>query len=197
MGDYEPLKASVDIKNDVIICADGGTRHLDGLCLKPNYVIGDLDSTGELPVGVEVLKFKSEKDETDTMLAVMQGLKLGFHEFLILGGLKGRLDHTYANLSTLLYLSRHGGFGSIRDADNEAFIVENGQISFKKRTGCYISVFPFGGDATGVTEKGFKYELCDAILHADFPNGVSNEFLEDEGSISVKTGALLIILSRE
>lgn len=197
MGDYTPLRGLIDAANDFIICVDGATHHLKGLGVKPDIIIGDLDSSGELLVGVEVLKFKAEKDETDTMLAVMHGLKLGFHDFLILGGLKGRLDHTYANLSTLQYLTRHGGAGCFVDADNEAFLVENGEISFHKRAGYYISVFPFGGDAAGVTEKGFKYELENAVMRADFPNGVSNEFLNENGIISVKKGSLLIILSRE
>ncbi len=197
MGDYAPVKRLIDAQNDFVICVDGGTRHLCGLNVKPDIVIGDLDSAGELPADVEVLKFKAEKDETDTLLAVMYGLKLGFRDFLILGGLKGRLDHTFANLETLLYLTRHGGTGCFVDSDNEAYLVENGGVSFKKRAGCYISVFSFDGDALGVTEKGLKYKLEDAVMRTDFPNGVSNEFLEDECFISVKKGALLIILSRE
>jgi thiamine pyrophosphokinase len=77
MGDYKPLHGLIHVSNDYIICVDGGTRHLSGLGVKPDIIIGDLDSSGELPDGVEVLKFKSEKDETDTMLAVMHGLNLG------------------------------------------------------------------------------------------------------------------------
>jgi len=131
------------------------------------------------------------------MLAVMYGLERGYGDFLLLGGLKGRLDHTFANLCTLQYITRHGAKGRFVDADNEAFFVENGEMSFAKREGFYISVFPFGGEAGGVSETGFKYSLDDATMKCDFPNGVSNEFLDDKGVISVKNGALLIILSKE
>lgn len=197
MGDCAPLIPLIDRKNDFVICVDGGAGHLEDLRLRPDLIIGDLDSAGSLPQGVEVEKFKAEKDETDTMLAVMYALRRGVRDFLLLGGLKGRLDHTYANLSTLQYISRHGARGRFVDADNEAYFVENGTLSFEKREGYYISVFPFGGEARGVAETGFKYGLDGATLRSDFPNGVSNEFLEKTGVISVKNGSLLIILSRE
>jgi thiamine pyrophosphokinase len=197
MGDYAPLRPLIGHAGDYVICVDGGANHLEGLRVKPDIVIGDLDSAGNLPENVEIIRFKAEKDETDTMLAVMYGLKNGYKDFLLLGGLKGRLDHTVANLCTLQYIARNGARGRFADADNEACFLENGELSFEKREDYYISVFPFGGDAAGVNETGFKYGLCDATLHCDFPNGVSNEFLESEGVVSVKNGALLIILSKK
>lgn len=196
IGNCEPLCPLIK-KDDFIICVDGGSRHLKDLNVTPDIIIGDLDSAGSLPDGVGVLKFKSEKDETDTMLAVMHGLEKGFKDFLLLGGLKGRLDHTFANLCTLSYISRHGAKGHFADADNEAYFVENGSIAFEKREGYYISVFPFGKDAVGVTEEGLKYSLDNAVMKCEFPNGVSNEFLDGRGVITVKDGALLIILSKE
>ncbi|HEX2937644.1 MAG TPA: thiamine diphosphokinase [Ruminiclostridium sp.] len=196
MGEYSLLRGRIK-PDDYIICVDGGADHLKGLSVTPHIIIGDLDSALKIPDGVEVLKFKSEKDETDTMLAVMHGLKMGFREFLLIGGLKGRLDHTFANLSTLQYIERHGAKGCFIDSDNEAYFVENSSMSFTKREGFYISVFPFGGDAVGVSEKGFKYKLDDAVMKTDFPNGVSNEFWADKGQISVKSGALLIIISKK
>ena len=199
MGSYAPLRPLIVQNGDYVICVDGGAAHLQGLGIKPDIIIGDLDSIGSdmLPAGVEISKFKSEKDETDTMLAVMHGLARGYRDFMLLGGLKGRLDHTFANLATLQYIARHGAQGCFIDADNEAYYVENGSLTFKPRTGYYISVFPYGGDASGVTETGLKYGLQDAVLHTDFPNGVSNEFVGKDGVISVKNGALLIILSKE
>lgn len=195
MGDYGALR-SLFKKDDFIICADAGAKYLEGLRVTPDVIIGDLDSAGSLPQGVEVLKFKAEKDETDTLLAAMYALERGFSDILLLGGLKGRLDHTVANLCTLQYIARRGGRARFVDADNEAYYLENGEMAFEKREGYYISVFPFGGEARGVNERGFKYGLSDATLKTDYPNGVSNEFLEDKGIISVKDGALLIILSK-
>lgn len=195
--DCAALKPLIDKENDYIICVDGGANHLKALAAVPDIIIGDLDSAGELPEGIEIVKFKAEKDETDTMLAVMYGLIQGYKDFLIIGGLSGRLDHTYANLCTLGYIARHGARGHIADSENEAYFVQNGTASFKKRNGYYISVFPFDGTARGVYETGFKYGLNDAELTTEIPIGVSNEFKDEIGTICVKNGSLLIILSKK
>lgn len=197
MGDEKPLAQLIDKDSDYIISADGGADHLESLGICADLMIGDFDSVEKMPEGIDVVKFKSEKDETDTVLAVMRGFELGFKEFLIVGGLKGRLDHTFANLSTLRYISKHGGHGVIADSDNEAYYIENGEISFDPRNNYYISAFAIGGEAKGVYERGLKYSLTDATLDCSYPLGVSNQFTDQKGTISVKDGALLIILSKK
>ena len=56
-----------------------------------------------------------------------------------------------------------------------------------------LSVFAMGGDAKGVTETGLKYQLQDALLENSFPKGISNEFIGEEATVSVKDGSLLIL----
>ena len=60
-----------------------------------------------------------------------------------------------------------------------------------------LSVFAVGGKAEGVTESGLKYELTDAVIESDFPIGISNEFIGEKAQISVKKGALLIMVRWE
>jgi thiamine pyrophosphokinase len=197
MGPYEPLKQLVR-ENDFIVCADGGLLHARNLGLRADAVVGDFDSL-KTPVeeGIRVLRYKSEKAETDTILAIDLAIAEGCNDFLILGGLRGRLDHTFANLSALLYLHSRGFTGHIADADNEAYILLPGEMRLRRREGWYVSVFPFGGEALGVTERGMKYSLEDAKMDCAYPNGVSNEFKDDEAVIFLKNGTLLIILSKE
>ena len=196
MGPYEPLK-ELFAPDDFIICADGGLIHAEKLGLNADVLVGDLDSLGEPPQNIELYRFKKEKDETDTILAIDCALEKGFRNFLILGGLRGRLDHTVANFSALYYLYRHGGEGILTDADNEVRLLLPGELHLKRREGCYVSVFPFEGVSEGVTEKGLHYTLDNATLDCGFPLGVSNQFSADEAVISVKKGTLLIILSKE
>ena len=42
------------------------------------------------------------------LLALKCGLERGFRDYLILGGLGGRLDHTIANFTVLAYAIDHG-----------------------------------------------------------------------------------------
>ena len=198
MGEYGPVRERIGFRpDDYIICVDAGVGHAAGLGVTPALIVGDLDSVGALPPGIQVLKFHKEKDETDTILAIQYGLRAGMTDFVIAGGLSGRLDHTLANLSALLYLDRHGGRGVIIDEQNEAFLLPGGKITVPRRDGFYLSVFPFGADARGVRERKTKYTLTDATLCLDFPLGVSNEFSGPFAEISVEKGPLLIILSKD
>ena len=62
----------------------------------------------------------------------------------------------------------------------------------------YFSVLPLEGRAEGVCERGAKYTLEDATLTTvDFPLGVSNETLPGGATITVRTGALLVIRTKK
>ena len=105
-GECTGLLQPVD-KSDCLIAADGGLAHVQALGLTPDIILGDFDSLGYVPEGANV--FPVRKDDTDTMLAIRRGLELGYHNFLIYGGLDGpRLDHTLANIQSLLFLNLRG-----------------------------------------------------------------------------------------
>ena len=156
--------------------------------------MGDLDSISILPKGVQIERFSPEKDDTDTMLALRHALDLGYHSFLLLGVLGGRADHTFANLCALLYLTNNGADAVIIDGGTEVYAIKNGALHLKRRPNYYISVFPFGQTACGVSEYGMQYTLENARMEQSNPIGVSNEFQDEEAVISVREGTLLIFL---
>ena len=194
-AEFDRLAAPIE-KEDYILAADGGLRHLVKLGMKPNGIIGDFDSLGYVPEGAEV--FPVEKDDTDAMLAAKKGLELGFSEFYFYGSLDGpRLDHTVANFQTLQYLADHGAVGYLIGNDYMVTVVKDGSVTFPAgRTGT-VSVFCLGADAEGVSIKGLYYELEKGKLTAGFPLGVSNHFTEKEAVISVEQGSLLILWDRQ
>ena len=179
----------------VVIAADAGYE----ICLKeglqPDLLLGDFDSM-EAPADFpHILRAPVEKDDTDTMLAIKTGLARGYQAFLLYGCLGGRLDHTYANLQALLYLARHGAAGFLLGGGTAASVVENGELSFPAgRTGI-LSVFCPNGEARGVTLRGLRYPLRDAVLTSAFPLGVSNH-IRDTARITAQ-GTLLVMLCRE
>lgn len=186
----EPIR-----EDDYVIAADGGFGHTEALGLRPDAVLGDFDSLGYTPAGANV--FPVEKDDTDAMLAVRHGLSLGLREFLIYGGLDGpRLDHTFANVQTLEFLTKHGAYGYLIGKDYILTVVKDGSARFSAGAEGTISVFCVGADAQGVTERGLYYPLEDAVLTSSFPLGASNHFTEVEAEISVKQGSLLLIWNR-
>ena len=179
-------------KDDYIIAADGGLKHTRKLGIEPNETIGDFDSLGFTPPGAEI--FPVEKDDTDAMLAVRRGLKLGYREFLLYGSLDGpRLDHTVANFQTLQFLADRDAVGYLVGNRSIVTVVKNGSIAFPAGLSGNLSVFCMGADARGVTERGLYYTLEDGVLTSGFPLGVSNHFTGEPAHISVRDGSLLVI----
>lgn len=189
----EPGKILPPKKNDLLIAADGGLDHLSRRHLTPHLTVGDFDSLGRVPEGDNIIRHPVEKDDTDTMLAVKTGLARGYKIFLLYGCLGGRLDHTYANLQTLLYLARQGAVGFLLGQGVAASVIRNGELKFSASYGGNISVFCPDGEARGVCLSGLHYPLRDAVLTSDFPLGVSNRFTGQPASVSVREGTLLVM----
>jgi len=189
-GLYEPIAP-----DDSVIAADGGLVHTEALGLTPDLILGDFDSLGYIPEGSTV--FPVEKDDTDAMLAVKQGLELGYTEFLLYGSLDGpRLDHSIANFQALQYLADRGARGILVGKTQTVILVKDGTLTLPARDKGIVSVFCMGQDATGVTIRGLKYALENGTLTAGFPLGVSNHFIGSPAEISVEKGSLLLIYDR-
>ena len=182
-------------KEDFLIAADGGLKHLQKLGIQPDEILGDFDSLGYIPEDSRV--FPVEKDDTDAMLAARRGLALGYREFLFYGSMDGpRLDHTVANFQTLQFLAENNAVGYLVGKHQLVTVVKNGSISFPAGCEGTISVFCLGADAEGVTLKGLYYPLEKGKLTSGFPLGVSNHFTGKPASITVEKGSLLIIWDR-
>ncbi len=183
-------------KDDYILAADGGLAHVERLGLTPQVILGDFDSLGYVPEGSTV--FPVEKDDTDAMLAVKQGLALGYKEFLLYGSLDGpRLDHTVANFQTLQYLADRGAVGYLIGRDYTVTVIKNETLEFSPDAEGILSVFCMGADAAGVEITGVKYPLRGGALTAGFPLGVSNRFIGQAAKISVADGSLLVLFDRK
>ncbi len=182
-------------ENDIIIAADKGLETLKELNIKPDYIIGDFDSLGYIPEGKNIIKHPKIKDDTDTMLCIKTALNMGYNYFEIYGCIGGRLDHTIANIQTASFIADNNSFAVFFDNENKTAltVIKNSSISFSSECKGNISVFSVCDKSTGVTEKGFLYELSDAVLTADFPLGVSNEFIGKNSLINVEKGKLCII----
>ena len=177
---------------DLVIAADGGLCHLAARGITPDFTVGDFDSLSTPPNGENVLTYPVEKDETDTMLAIKLAWEKGYRHFRLLAGTGGRTDHTLANLQALLWVARRGGT-AILCGERECFTSLNcGTLSFKKTASGTLSVFAQGGEARGVTLRGVYYPLENGTLQPDFSLGVSNHFVGEPATVTVRDGALLL-----
>ena len=194
-AEFDKLAAPIG-KDDYLLAADGGLRHLQQLGLTPHGIIGDFDSLGYVPEGAQV--FPVEKDDTDAMLAARKGLELGYRQFLFYGSLDGpRLDHTVSNFQTLQFLSDRGAQGYLVGRDYLVTVIREETVEFPAGTDGILSLFCLGPDAEGITLENLKYPLRDGTLTSGFPLGVSNHFTGERARITVKKGSILALWDRK
>ncbi len=197
-----------------VIAADGGFDVLRRNGIVPDLLVGDFDSLN--PKGIQneetagngqeeadgfraekIIRHPPEKDDTDMLLAVKEGLRKGYREFWIYGGLGGRLDHTFANVQTLEYIAKQGGRGYLIGERETLTVIRNDCLILPENTQQtyrYVSVFCLGDAAEGVSLRNLKYPLENAVLTKEFPLGVSNEFTGEKAQIEVMQGSLLVIM---
>ena len=198
IGDYETVGAMLRPDDYVIYC-DCGLRHMDGLGAEPDLIVGDFDSYSNPEMGTETIVLPCEKDDTDTVFAVKEALKRGFEEFLLVGVVGERLDHTLGNVSILLMLDSEGKKGTIIDDYSEMEIVSDrcGMPCIIDDSYVYFSLINISGTARGVTIRGAKYPLENAEITCEYQYGVSNEVLPGcTAEVSVGEGRLLLVKVR-
>jgi len=188
-----PVKLS---PGDVLIAADGGTRHCLALGLVPAVVIGDLDSLTQAELasitaqGVKILQYPVRKDFTDLELALSHARSLGADEILILGALGARWDQTLAN--ALLPVAFPDLKICLMDGNQEFFYIRAGEtLAVSGRPGDTLSLVPLGGEAQGITTDKLEYPLHGESLPLGSTRGISNVLLAAEARISLRAGCLL------
>ena len=184
-------------KCDLIIGANGGSKHLVDLNLRPHVIIGDMDSLPsplwENDKNIERVVWSQYKNKTDTELAVDRAILRGCNKILLFGGLGGRIDHTLGNIELAV---KYPGRIEILDDNGKLIALD----STKKHTvygkpGSIVSLIPFGSLVTKVNSQGLKYELKDLDMIPG-TRGISNEMIGDTASIWFIYGILLVYIEQ-
>ena len=200
-GEFTPRDLQ-PCEGDYVIAADGGLRALETAGIRPDLLIGDLDSLGDhpLPDGVPLEKHPVEKDDTDTGIALAQGYAMGYRSFVLCGCAGGRIDHLLANFQSMARYSQLGASIRLIAPEYDAYALTNSTLPLPHRApGTTVSIFCHGDKAGDVTIQGLYYTLEHAELSCFYPLGVSNQPTQAYAEISVGCGTLLIIqyLNRE
>ena len=191
INNYEYIKSCLR-NDDFIVFCDSGLKHLDALQVRPGLIVGDFDSHDNPHLDVETIVLPCEKDDTDTVFAVKEAIKRGFDDFLLIGVVGARLDHTLGNVSSLLYLDSLGKKGYIIDDYSEMEIVSN-KPAYIENSFSFFSLLNISGTAKRVTIKNAKYPLNDGEISCEYQYGISNEVVGEIAEISIREGKLLLI----
>ncbi len=187
------LSKSLANQHDVVIAADGGANIARRYGIRPNVIIGDLDS-----VRLSTLKsFRhakivrvSRQDNTDLEKALDYVRENGFRAVTVIGATGKRLDFTLGNLSSMWRYA----------ADIELLFTGDGwqampvgrSRSVAARVGTTVSLIP-SGPCSGVTLNGLKYPLRNARMRVG-EIAVSNVVRKSPFTVRVRKGNMLLII---
>jgi thiamine pyrophosphokinase len=185
---------------DFVIAADGGARHAADVGRTIDLWVGDGDSLGAEGVealraaGVPVKLASVDKDESDTELAIVAAARAGATRVTIVGALGGtRVDHGLANVWLLAHPALRDRSACLVDDRARIHLVAAGRHDLGGRIGDLVSLFPFGGDADGLTTLGLRYPLSGEPLLSGSTRGLSNVREATDATLEVKAGMVLVV----
>ncbi len=187
------------LPGDLILCADGGSRHALDMGLRPDLVVGDLDSLSSADrarlsqLGCAIQQHPADKNETDLELALHAASRLGANEVLLLAALGGRLDQELANLLLLAGPQFAGLRLSVAEGEQTAWVVRD-RLTIVGQPGDTLSTLALSPQVEGLTyHGGLRWPLHDFTLDFGSSRGVSNELTAPMADISLRRGVLLAI----
>lgn len=192
--DYQKIKNSIP-KKSFLICADSGYDHALKMELKPDLVVGDMDSVKSSFEKTKSKIYPSEKDETDTLLAIDAAIEKGSKKIILLAATGSRLDHSLANIFLLKYIKEKNIDAVIINENNYIYYV-NSKLTLRANKNDLLSIIPLE-NCDGVTLCGLHYPLSNASLPFGSPKGISNFFTDKQATISLKKGSMLVILAND
>jgi thiamine pyrophosphokinase len=197
----------------LIAAADSGLDAVEGASLKPDWIIGDMDSLSD-PARLDaypdtqVLRYPAHKDYTDTELAFTLLAEKGCSEIWIIGGGGGRVDHLFGIRSMcereifparwILDTADIYCVQAAEERDAAASAQANakadtGELSVRLNRNALVSVFPLGDGPWKVTSRGLQWPLDDLKWNRGF-TGLSNAAPDGELSLRVTRGRFMVVV---
>ena len=199
----DPILKECQSRSHVILCADGGANQAYERHVKPDLIIGDMDSilpevrTAFNGHAREIILPGQDKTDLEKALQYAKDMKV---ERVILMGVTGmRLDHQLFNLHVAqqfcyfmeIEVQDNYGVGYFITPTNKDYVPQ-----FNLRIGQQISLLAFE-KVEGVLTHGLKYPLINEPLEWSVRNSQSNEVIASPVSIRLRRGVVFMYCVRE
>ncbi|MBK8552434.1 MAG: thiamine diphosphokinase [Ignavibacteria bacterium] len=191
--DFKVVKKFVK-KNSFIVAADGGANYLKKIGVKPDVILGDLDSISKGTLNFfqknnsEVIKV-TDQNKTDFEKCLIHCLQKGKTSIRVFGAVSLRPDHTLNNFSILKRYYKKSDIKIITDVFEIFFIKK--ETTFKYKKGEVISLLALP-KADKIITTGLEYRLSNQSLEFGVKEGTLNKSISDKITISFKSGNILL-----
>jgi len=187
----------------LLVAADSGLILAEEAGLRPDWVVGDMDSLGKILRGEDrlhsyppdrVIRHAVDKDHTDTELALALLRKNGCDEAWIIGGGGGRIAHLFG-IRDLFEREKfpHRWITAAEDIYCMDADAENSSLTLKLKQGDVVSVFSLGNGPWKAESKGLKWPLSKVKWERGL-YGLSNVAAAEEIEVAAKQGRFMVIL---
>lgn len=201
LKDLQKLK-SLAKDRDYVIGVDKGAEYCLAANVFPDLVIGDLDSIHKEGLKIirdkeiPIMKYPSEKNKTDTELAIDHLIDKNITDLVIIAAIGTRMDHTLGNIFLLKKLNDQGISCKIINKNNTIYIVDR-DLLVRKKKNTYVSLLALNDGGAVISLKGFKYNLD--RVKVEFPStlAISNQIEEEYGFIKIHQGICLVFVTKD
>lgn len=183
---------------DMTVCANGGTHLALRLGLRPDIVIGDLDSLqpdlhSRLEAGgTRFITHPTAKDETDLELALLWCLGQGARDVVVLGAWGSRPDHSLGNIFLLTDPRLEKARITFVSSTWQMFVAR-AEADVRGQAGDTVSLIPLTARVDNIRTEGLAYPLRGETLWRGPARGVSNVMLGATARITLASGILLVL----
>lgn len=181
-----------------IIAADSGYEHAVACGLQPHLLVGDMDSIDAAHLAdarsraIDIEEHASDKDLTDTEIAMTAAIDRGATAITIVAGGGDRFDHVVGLLHSLASFSTRAVTTVFIGTARITFCAEGNSRSLDTTIDDTLSLIPLGGDAV-VTTTGLRWNLTNDTLQAFASRGISNRAVRSTITIHTVAGTLAIV----
>ncbi len=177
-----------------LLAADSGADHLARVGLRPELVIGDLDSLRPSTrnwLGESAMLFLPDQDRTDLDKALEHAFgALAVESLIVLAATGGRIDHGVANLGLLARLAL--GERLVFETGQEWVVAIAGEGTLEAQPGEVWSFWTFD-PAVRVSIKGVHWPLENEAMSAGTTRWISNRAIQNEVRIRAEGGAVIVM----
>ena len=177
-----------------LLAADAGADHLARLGLRPEAVIGDLDSISggtRAWLGEEALVLRPDQDRTDLDKALEHAFEeLGLEDLTVLAALGGRTDHEVGNLGLLAHL-RMGERLHFEGEDHRVLAIQ-GEAVLQACPGETWSFWTYD-PGVAVRVDGVRWPVDNAPLHVGGRPSISNRAQANEIRVVADGGPVIVM----